>query len=150
MLVSVTCSLSVPLKIFHPLAACQLEIFSILSRDCNSIIVPANVIVKRNCSFQCCCLILIETFVQVMGSTRGMNLVCESLLEGLSVHVVTLVHPGLLNSLLLHREFGASLGCLWKCVRFSSKLSPQCCRARNFMIVTFPLDKDLRQESVGA
>lgn len=150
MLVSVTCSLSVPLEIFHPLATCQLEIFSILSRDCNSVIVPANVIVKRNFSFQCCCLILIETFVQVMGSTWVMNPVCESLLEGLSVRVVTLVHPGLLNPLLLHREFGARLGCPWKCVRFSSKLSPQCCRARNLSIVTFSLEKDLRQESVRA
>lgn len=48
MLVSVTCSLSVPLDIFHLLAACLLKIFSILSRDWNSVTVPANVIVRRN------------------------------------------------------------------------------------------------------
>lgn len=51
MLVSVTCSLSVPLEIFHPLAACQLKIFSILSRDCNSLIVPANVNCERTVHF---------------------------------------------------------------------------------------------------
>lgn len=48
MLVSVTYSLSVPLDIFHLLAACLLKIFSILSRDWNSVTVPANVIVRRN------------------------------------------------------------------------------------------------------
>lgn len=83
MLVSVTFSLSVPLEIFHPLATWQLKIFSILSRDCNTVIVPANVIVRGNCWFQCFCLILIETFMQVMGSTHGMNQMCESLLKGL-------------------------------------------------------------------
>lgn len=116
MLVSVTCSLSVPLEIFHPLAACQLKIFSILSRDCNSVIVPANGIVKRICSFQCCCLILIETFVQVMGSTRGMNQVWESLLLGLSSACGYSGASRLDKFLLLHMEFGpglAACGNVW-------------------------------------
>lgn len=47
LIVSVTCSLSVPQEILHPLATSQLHIFSMLNRECNSLTVTANVIVKR-------------------------------------------------------------------------------------------------------
>lgn len=48
------------------------------------------------------------------------------------------MHPGLLNLLLMHREFVARLSCVRKCVGFLSKLHPQCCCSRNLSLQISP------------